>query len=135
MASPRSLNRTSCLSTHENIMYHRTYNHSLFVYAYYSAWTRQRRFDCVKHVAFVLERMLVNRRIHTSRRDETGRFLLVGVSRVSSRRLVCGISKTSFCSSAVVFVVFCGVIKHVWYYLVLSRRLVCGCYLKKTADH
>ena len=40
---------------------------------------------------------------HTSRRDETKRFLLVCVSRVSSRRLVCGVSKTSFCSSVVDF--------------------------------
>ena len=53
--------------------------------------------------------------------------LLVGVSRVSSRRLVCRVSKTGFCSSAVVFL---GTIKDVWYYLVLSHRLVCRGSLK-----
>ena len=62
--------------------------------------------------------------------DDTGRFLLVGVSRVSSRRLVCGVSKTSFCSLAIVFCSFFVVIKHAWYYLVSSRRLVCGGHLK-----
>ena len=35
-----------------------------------------------------------------------------------TRRLVCGVSKTGFWSSAVIF---CGTIKHVWYYLVSSR--------------
>ena len=39
---------------------------------------------------------------HTSRCDETGRFLQVGESRVSSRRLVCGVLKTS--SGSVVLV-------------------------------
>ena len=40
--------------------------------------------------------------LHTNRHDKTGRFLLVGVS-VSSRRLVCGVSKTSFGSLAIAF--------------------------------
>ena len=36
---------------------------------------------------------------HTSRRDETGRFLLVGESRVLSRQRLCGVSKTGRVSS------------------------------------
>ena len=46
-----------------------------------------------------------------------------------SRRLVCWVTKTCFGSSAVVFGSF-FVIKHVWYYLVSSFRLVCGGHLK-----
>ena len=61
------------------------------------------------------------------RRDETGRFLVVGVSRVSPRRLV---SKTSFSSSPVVFGSFYLVNKYVWYFLVSSRRLVWGSFQK-----
>ena len=60
---------------------------------------------------------------------QTGQFLLVGVSHVSLCWLVCGVLKTSFDLSADVF----GssvVIKHVWYYLVVSHLLVCRGYIK-----
>ena len=51
-------------------------------------------------------------------------FLLVGVSRVFQVAWCAG-SQKLICLVGVVFVVFL-VIKHVWYCLVPSRRLVCG---------
>ena len=60
--------------------------------------------------------------LHTSRHNETGPFLLVGARCVSSCLLVCGVSKTSFCSSAVVSYIFFGNQLYDLFPVTFSRR-------------